>query len=256
MYQLGVGFKMKGKAGIYLTFFLLIALFLYFGEVWAVQPSGANYTGEVTTTAPTSDPESHAAQAGNVTRLDIYGTTVTQSWQGYYGNVTGTIQLADSNDKILYNWSLTSPEGEVYASTNGSGEINWGNIACFDLATNHESLETFFNISTDDVDGINETFSDANTHAAFYTANHLFAAGDCPATYMFTETGEGSAGEFEEVLLTDQSDTVQVIFASLLEEQDVQGFDGEYYDFEMIVLENGHGTDTSPTNYYFYVELQ
>jgi len=236
---------------------LLVVLTVSFlNGVVAVIPFGANYTNEVTTTAPTDDPQSHSALAGNVTRLSITGYTTTQSWQGYYGNVTGTIQLADSQDKVLYNWSLDSPSGEVYATENGSGQVAWANIACFDLANDHETLEVWFNISTDDVDGINETFSDANTHAGFYTANTQFTPGQCSASYMYDETGTGNAGTFEEVLLTDQSDTVQVIFTALLEENDEQGFDGEYYDFEMLVLENGHGTDTAARNYYFYVELE
>jgi len=246
---------MNKRTVVCLLFFLVLASYFYFCEVGAVQPSGANYTNEVTTTSPLDDPQSHTAQAGNVTRLDIYGYTTTQSWQGYYGNVSGTIQLADSSDKVFYNWSLASPSGEVYATENGSGQVDWSNTACFQMG-NHSDLETRFNISTDDVDGVNETFSDDNSHDKFFTANREFAAGACPATYMYTENGEGEAGKFEEVLLTDQSDDIQVIFTALLEEEDVLGFDGEYYDFEMIVLENGHGTDTLSTQYYFYVELQ
>jgi hypothetical protein len=239
----------------YAGFFIVLVMLIYFGSVKAVEPFGADITENTTSRAPADDPDSIPAQAGNVTRLDIFGFTVTQSWQGYYGNVSGTIQLADSNDKVLYNWSLASPEGEVYASRNGSGEISWGNVDCFNMA-NHQSLETFYNISTDDADGVNETFSDDNSHDPFYTANTYFSAGQCAASYMYTGTGTGESGKFEEVLLTDGSDSAQVIFTALLEEEDVAGFDGEYYDFEMIVLENGHGTDTSTVPYYFYVELQ
>ena len=247
--------KKEFERTIYATFFIILIMMLYFNGALAVEPSGADIVENITSRAPGANPDSLPAQAGNVTRIDIYGVSVTQSWQGYYGNVSGTIELADSDDKVLYNWSLASPEGEVYASRNGSGEISWGNIACFNM-TNHQDLETIYNISTDDVDGVNETFSDDNTHEKFYTAGTEFAPGDCPTSYLFTNTGEGEIGKFEEVLLTDQSDTTQVIFTALLEEEDVQGFDGQYYDFEMIVLENGHGTDTFTVPYYFYVELQ
>jgi len=254
-----------GKRGNMKTLVKMVGLFVvllvvltvsFLSSVVAVIPYGANYSNERTTTAPADDPQSHTALAGNVTYLDIYGYTTTQSWQGYYGNVSGTLQLADNNDKVLYNWSLLSPSGEVYATENGSGQVAWANIACFNLAGNHSALETWFNISTDDVDGINETFSDANSHDKFYTANTEFSAGECAAAYMYSEIGQGTTGIFEEVLLTDQSDDIQVIFTAILEELDEQGFDGEYYDFEMIVLENGHGTDTTARNYYFYVELE
>jgi len=247
---MGLGYK------ILIYFLVALALLFYFGAVMAVEPFGANYTGEKTTTAPPDAPQEVPAQAGNVTQLNIFGYTTTQSWQGYYGNVTGTIILADSNDKALYNWSLAAPEGEVYASVNGSGEIDWGNIACFDLEGNHEALETRYNISTDDVDGVNETFKAVNGHDPFYTAGTFFDTGTCASTQIFDSSGQGNDNNFEEVLLTDASSATQVIFASLLEEEDIAGFDGEYYDFEMLVLENGHGTNTETTPYYFYVELQ
>jgi hypothetical protein len=64
--------------------------------------------------------------------MNIFGYTTTQSWQVILVNVTGTIQLADADDNIMYNWSLADPEGEIYASTSNSliGEsitfFNWG----------------------------------------------------------------------------------------------------------------------------------
>ena len=240
--------------GIWLFLAFLASFAFTAGLALAVQPSGANYTNAATTWAPADNPQSHGAYAGNSTYMDVSGTTTTQTWQGYYGNVTGMIQLADSGDKALYNWSVSSPGGEVYASENGTGQITWSNVACFDLATNGDALETRFNISGNSSEGVNETFSDANTHAVFYTAGTSFSAGQCAAAYMNDETGVGSSGTFEEVLLTDQSDAVQVIFTALLE-KDEPGFDGEDYDFEMMVLEDGHADDTSPTNYYFYIEL-
>ncbi|MCX6750028.1 MAG: hypothetical protein NTZ83_01070, partial [Candidatus Pacearchaeota archaeon] len=60
--------------------------------------------------------------------------------------------------------------------------------------------------------------------------------------------------KFEEVILYEPT-TYSVVFASLLNEN-VLGFNNNPYDFEMLVLENGHLTDTSPTTYYFWVELE
>jgi hypothetical protein len=248
--------------------FLVLAFIAFFvfitGLALAAVPSGANYTGEVTTTAPVNDnPQSHAALAGNMTYLDITGTSTDQSWQGYYGNVSGTIQLADSSSKVLYNWSIASPSGEVYASENGTGAIAWVNITCYNYTDNYTEggarlakLETRFNLSSDDEDGVNETFQDDNTHDAFNTGAKEFTAGQCPAAYMYNSSGFGAAGTFEEILLTDATDDVQVVFAALLEDTNTAGFDGNYYDFEMIVLEKGKSGDTDSRDYYFYVELE
>lgn len=235
---------------------ILIILFIFAFQislVLAVQPFGANYTIINSTRGTPDDAASIPAQAGNVTEINIFGFTTTQSWQGYFGNVTGTIQLADGSDNVMYNWTLASPEGEVYASTSNS--IDWTNIACFDLAGNHSALEALFGIASDDVDGVNETFSDTWDHDLFYTNNIEFSANQCAATSLFDSTGASVDNNFEEVLLTDSSAATNVIFTSLLDEN-ILGFDGRPHDFEMLVLEDGHGTDTATTPYYFYVELE
>lgn len=229
----------------------ILVLVLAFSIVSAVQPFGASTVTEgASTRAPADSPQTNAAIAGNVTELTISGSSITQAWQGYFGNVTGSIQLADSSNNVLYNWSLADPEGEVYASTSNS--IAWASVACYDLATNGDALETTFGIDNADVDGLDETFNSA-THSEFYTNSVQFAANGCNSTAVYDSTQASVAGNFEEVLLTDGSD---IIFTSILEESAVNGFDGADHDFEMLVLEDGHLTDVATTTYYFYVELE
>jgi hypothetical protein len=253
---------------------LLLLIFTFqISLVLAVQPFGANYTIINSTRGTPDDPASIPAQAGNVTEININGFTTTQSWQGYFGNVTGTIQLADGSDNIMYNWSLASPEGEIYTSTSNS--INWINVQCLNFSsdgtlidesgnggttsrhgTNLAQLEALFNMEFDDVDGVNETFNliGPGTHDLFYTNNLEFSEGECQNTRLFSSIGAGENDKFEEVLLYEP-ESQAVIFTSLLDE-DVLGFDNRPHDFEMLVLEDGHGTDTATTPYYFYVELE
>jgi hypothetical protein len=247
---------MNTKALTILTLILTVFMTV---NVMAVQPFGANYTiVKPSERAPMDLAQNHSALAGNVTEINVFGYTITQTWQGYYGNVTGTIQLTDASDNVMYNWTLASPEGEIYATTDTS--VSWASIACFDLTGNHSALETLFNIVSDDVDGINETFSESYVHDEFYTNNVQFVADDCPGTSIFDWDDDAMTDDnnFEEVLLTDSSSDTQVIFTAILDEEDVAGFDGatRYHDFQMLVLEDGHGTDTVTTQYYFYVELE
>jgi len=258
---------------ILLGSFIFLYLFFYLSSVVAITPTGGTTNEINTTTAPVDPAGSHPAQAGNVTEINIFGFSTTQSWQGYYGNVSGTIQLADGSDEVMYNWSLASPEGEIYASVNES--ISWGNIMCFNftatgtygddsgnigntslLGMNLSQLENAYSIGVDDVDGVDETFSliGAGTHNTFYTNNLDFTEGECRNTRIYNSTGLGEDDKFEEVLLYD-SDTQNVVYASILNE-DALGFDDAYHDFEMLVLEDGHDIDTGVTLYYFYVELQ
>jgi len=240
-----------------LTLLTIILTMFMAVNVMAIQPFGANYTQIKTGRAPMDPAQDHEAIAGNVTELDIFGYSPTQSWQGYYGNVSGTIQLADALDNVMYNWSLASPEGEVYATTITT--VNWSGVQCFDIANDHDDLETLFNIASDDVDGVNETFATGNAHDMFYTNNIQFTEGECPSTSIYDADDTALTTDdnnFEEVLLSDGSSTTSVIFTAILDEEDVSGFDNAYHDFEMLVLEDGHGTDIATTTYYFYVELE
>jgi len=98
---------------------IVLSIFL-FALVSAVEPFGANVVNLTSSRMNASAAGNTTAIAGNVTELAISGYSITQSWQGYFGNVTGTIMLADNSDNVMYNWSLASPEGEIYASTNDS----------------------------------------------------------------------------------------------------------------------------------------
>ncbi|KHO52959.1 MAG: hypothetical protein QT05_C0012G0007 [archaeon GW2011_AR13] len=187
----------------------ILALVLSLVVVYAVVPSGGTLTSISNATAPADVAGSHAAIAGNVTEMTVVAFTTTQSWQGYFGNITGTIQLADGSDNVMYNWSLASPEGEIYASVNNS--VNWVGTQCYNNTTFTPNLE------------------------------------------FYGDTGAGVDTEFEEVLLKGGSN--ETIFASILEE-DMLGFNDASHDFQMLVLEDGHGTDTATRPYYFYVELE
>jgi hypothetical protein len=242
--------------------------------VFALTPDGASGTYvRSSTTNTTHAPSSNGALAGNVTEIGINGQTATQSWQGYFGNVTGTIHLTDSSNNVFYNWTVSIPEGEVLASINSS--IAWTNIQCFNFTalgtynspagetpgatnlngTNMSILEADYNITWDDVDGVNETFllKGAATHDQFFIASRQFDIGECQNTRIYSNAGLGENDKFEEAILYEPTSS-SVIFATLID-NDVLGFDTKAHDFEMLVLENGHGTDVSTTTYYFFVEL-
>jgi len=260
-----------------LAIFILVAtlvLSVSLSFVAGVTPNGASITEENSTAAPTDTAGQDEAIAGNVSLLTISAYSTTQTWQGYFGNISGAIQLTDASDNVLYNWSLANPSGEVYSSANES--ISWVNIQCFNFTaaggysdesgnggqtnvdgTNLTTLETQYNLNASAGDGVDETFtlSGAGSHDVFYTANQQFSEGECRSTRVFGDSGAGVSNEFEEVLLYEPT-TQSVVFASLIESGSVLGFDNNDYDFEMLVLEDGHGVDTSSTTYYFFVELE
>lgn len=221
--------NMINKKIIYFIAILISIIILFLENILAI-PTGANVTNLNNQTSPTDPAAAVSAIAGNVSELNIYGYSTTQSWQGYYGNITGSIKLADSNNKVMYNWSNTSPKGEIFATNNSL--VSWTNIECFNFSAtgtfasdtsqrggtsfygmNLTQLETSYNISSNDVDGINETFNQfgAGGHQMFYT-NHLqFSNGECRSTRIFSDAGSGEANKFEEALLYDP-DSRSVVF--------------------------------------------
>jgi hypothetical protein len=250
-------------------------------SVYAAVPFGATVTPTVPSQSGTADGSGNDpnAIAGNITDMDVTGYTVTQAWQGYYGNVTGVITLEDTSGDVMYNWTESSPEGEIFASTNST--LNWNYIQCFNLSsvgdysddtgnaggvsqygTNTTILEAEFNITYNDADGVNETFNNGTqpqgenlVHDQFIVNSLLFTPGECNATtHLFSNSQSSEDGKFQEILMYEPS-TTSVVFAAILDNNE-PGFDGDPHDFQMIVLESGHGTDTNVRTYYFWVELE
>ena len=260
--------KLEDKTGVNTMIIVLIIMTLIlFMKLISAAPNGAtiNFTKSSSFGAQDST-MSIDAYAGNVTEINIYGASITQSWQGYYGNVSGGFELADGAGNIFYNWSSISSSGQIYASVNSS--IIWTNIECFNFTANgsyyddsanrggyslfgmnSSQLDSIYNIDSNNVDGVENTFI-FNNHRTFYCNGLRFDSGKCHNIKIMNSTGDGV---FEEVLLY-APDNKQVVFASLLQPKTI-GFDNLPHDFQMMVLDDGHGTNTAPTTYFFYIEL-
>ncbi|MGV8162197.1 MAG: 3-keto-disaccharide hydrolase [Candidatus Nanoarchaeia archaeon] len=184
-------------------------------------------------------PESILITAGNVSLLSINGTGITQSWQGYYGNIFGTIYLNNGEGKTFYDWNLTNPSGEIYASR--AIDVNFATLHCSNPA-DIITEESYLNHTSTSSDSVTNTFNQ-NTHPEFSTGIINIPQNTCPST---TVSG------FFEVLLIDNANNI--IYTSLIE-SDKEGFDLEPYDFQMIVGENGQNNNADITPYYFFVEI-
>lgn len=200
------------------------------------------------------------AEAGNVTELFIHGMTQTKSWQGFYGNVSGTIILEDSQGNRFYDWQAAEPQGEVYASVNQT--ITWTTVECAPSIGDIDYLntwQTFYEMNYTDYDSINNTYNMTN-HQTFWTAYNTLTT--CPTTYTYVNN-VSQYTDFEGVLLTSDTQST-LIYVAILEdkaegERDGKiGFDGGDYDFQLLVAEAGStgATMAAVTPYYFWVELQ
>ncbi|MBW2974269.1 hypothetical protein KY366_00995, partial [Candidatus Woesearchaeota archaeon] len=159
-----------------------------------------------------------------VTQITITTVTQTQTWQGYYGDIVGTITLDDAQNHTMYDWYAAEPQGEVYAA---SQEVtNWLTVHCFNY-TNNGSRHTYtwdsgarsttttnvlnlteletgnlawsLGLLSGDYDGVDETFNVTGTivtsrtstgytyedHAEFFVGTINISAGSCPATNTY-----------------------------------------------------------------------
>lgn len=182
------------------------------------------------------------AEAGNVTELTIEALGITNYWQGYYGNVSGSIVLANANNDTLYNWTVASPSGQIYAARQAS--ITWTGVGCM-IQADIDAEDTLLG-STGSTDSVNNTFS-SQTHPAFTVGATNIALDTCRSTSV---QGDGSGSVFYQVLLKESTD--ETIYTALIDPAQT-GFDGGTYDFQMLVGEDGSTAGT--TTYYFYVEL-
>jgi hypothetical protein len=152
------------KKGIKLFLFALVGLLSLYAV--SAQPLGADYAGWVNSSRYVGNESSSMAidaMAGNVTQLEINGTAITTSWQGFYGHITGKMILADAQGNNFYDWNMSSPSGEVYASR--SNAVTWATINCSD-ATQLAAEETALGQNAADSDSVSNTFS-VITHPAF-----------------------------------------------------------------------------------------
>jgi hypothetical protein len=229
--------------------FLLVLVGLMSLYIVSAQPYGADSVAvenSSTFNASGINPYLVNAQAGNVTQLTITGTAVTTSWQGFYGNITGKIVLADAAGNNFYDWNLSSPSGEVYASR--SNAVTWTSINCSTTA-NVTVEEAALGQAAADPDSITNTFT-ATNHPWFLVGD--VNATTCKATKAYDSTSAQGTG-FWQVLLNDETNTV---YTTILDDAPADGFNNQPWDFELLVGENGKPGQEAATPYYFYVELQ
>ncbi len=239
--------KRKSTAKYTLLFgILLLLLLIHF--VFAANPVGPDsITINSNETKGASSAQMINISGGRILSMNVTATTQDPRWKAFVGNVIGSFTLDDGDGATIYNWTLSSITGRIYATRNDS-TISWGDIGC--ATTNDMETENVNMNHTNSGDNITATFSDT-THDLFWVGSTSIGANLCPTlnTYVNNATQDNS---FEEMVLDDGSN---IVYATIIEENETAGYDGEFYDFQMIVPENGAPSFTGATAYYLYVEI-
>ena len=237
---------------IFLFSILFLVLILGLPLIFAGTPTGPD-TLLVTynSTKPTSTSKAINISGGYIAIMNITSNSQDLKWKGFVGYVSGKYSLSDAAGSTIYDWSLVSGGGRVYATRNATN-VNWANINCsnFTMLNNENYL---LNITSPN-DNVTVTFNTAGTlnHTAFTVGSISIPANTCYSTKTYVNNATHADFLFEEVPLMDGTD---VIYSTRIQPTRPVGYNNLTYDFQMIVPENGLATWTGSTAYYMYVEL-
>lgn len=236
------------KTKVFVAMVVLASLLLFAGFASsASEPTGPDNINFISNESGGGVSGKKVNISGGVIATMNLSTTVQNSrWKAFVGNVTGSFTLDDAEGSTIYDWSLSVTTGRVYSTRNETTPA-WTSIACANEANLEEENQEMNH--TNPGDNITATFDDT-THSAFYVGPTFISDNSCPTLNTY-QNDASQDSVFEEMALYD---TTNIIYATILED-DVDGFDGNPYDFQMIVPENGGESFEGSTAYYLYVEL-
>jgi len=229
---------------------LSIILFTIFSSVYAL-PVGPTITFNSTTNGSPAPAAQITTYGGSFTTMLLNVTGEAYQWKAYLGNVSGKLALNDANGKAIFDWSVSSVAGEVYASR--TGNVDWSSIGCANTPTIN-SEDSFMNMTTNSNNPatINKTFVN-KVHKSFFVGTTFIQNSTCRAIATYVNGAAQATSEnnaFQEILLQDGSNNL--VYSTLVN-QNTTGYNNQKYDFQMIVAENEY--QTTPTTYYIFVEL-
>jgi hypothetical protein len=225
---------------------------LLLGAVMAVNaiPEGATVAVGSPKTKNASTPGNVTADGGNITEVNVTANTQTQVWQGFWGEVTGSLVLQDAAAATFYSWTLSNISGEVYASRDNA--INFGTVS----ANNNCSID---NVLTGfgQADSVNNTFTN-NSNRQIQVGSTTIAANTACAVYTYVNSTPQSSF-FQTIILTDDSNDPgnasvggnTSVYAAPIDNNQA-GYNTDLHDYQLLVPVNR----TEVTNiYFFYAEL-
>lgn len=238
---------------------ILIALsFIFFyliGFIFAANPVGPDDLESVSNSSKGAvGAKVWDIAGGNISVFNLTATIQNTRWKGFVGNLTGSFTLDDATGSTLFDWTLSSITGRIYTTRNSS-DVNWSGVTCSNFTyLEQENTWLSHNSTSDNISAtFNVNLSNVD-HDPFDVGPVSISADSCPtlSTYVNNQSQAQGADVFEEIALRDNLN--KTIYVTILE-SDVAGYNGNTYDFQMIVPENGSASWESSIPYYIYVEL-
>jgi hypothetical protein len=270
---------MKAKTTITVLLLVLmtlaVATMVRAASIVPTAPSSMTYVTNSTTGGLSGTADTHPR--GYIHYMNIDESAPTQKWKAYVGNVTGEFALQDASGNAIYDWTIATIAGELYATkeapTGGAGLFQggvplWTAVRCAN-STMITDEEGQFSHTASDEDSYSNTFKNGNNFnlTTFYagekqvTDTTVWGTGDCYGAYLMKNNADQFV-DWQEVVLADGTYEDEgggnydydIIYAALLE-NNVNGFNNVPYDFQILLPESGLDGAQTPVTYYFYIEL-
>lgn len=180
-------------------------------------------TGSLTETSAGQD----TAEGGNVTMMNLSSTQSTTRWQGYYGNVSGTLALG-YNSNIFFDFASASVSS-VFASQNQT--FDFASLAAGNAA---------------DVDSLWGYASGADTAQTIFTGTTSIQGVSAPSVEL-----QPALSNFNSTILNDgtNGNKQNFAFGVNVQQPGVSCFDGTDCEYELMVPSDGQEV------YYFFLTI-
>ena len=234
--------------------FSLVSLILLSAMILATPVGPSTLTSTLNSTKPASPSMVFNSSGGYISTFNLTINVQDPKWKAFVGNASSTFTLDDASGSTIYNWASISNTGRIYASRN-STITNWGAINCSNATTlGNESLAMNLTNSTAPSDNIPMTFNMTPGNSPFYVGAVFIGANTCPTLLPYVNNvSQTSSTNFQEVPLFTPPGNL--IYETPIQSPSVVGYNGQHYNFQMLVPENGTSGFNSATAYYLYVEL-
>ncbi len=199
-------------------------------------------------TGPT--PVNITAQGGNISRLAIVSRRQTGAWQGFSGNISGSLVLDDASGDRFYLWNITNISGEIYASRNGT--LSFATI----FPVNNCTTDEIF--TGGGADRVSRTYFNNTNTVNFSVGTVAINSSTACSARPFINSTQAATNLFENIILTNEAfgnvtATLNTsIYAGIVQGTSINGFDGQHYNFQLLVPVN---RTSGFTTYFFYAEL-
>jgi hypothetical protein len=236
------------RTWLILSLLLLLVVGMQIAEATPIAPTDIEVISSSSRQLPAVSNGTVLAQGGNVTQININALSITKTWQGYFGNVTGNIHLDDANNNTFYIWGNgTNLRGQVYASRTDT--LDWVSVNC-SSPDQRADEDAALGVASTDADSATNTFDELQ-HPGFNVGLQPIRADSCFSTFGYVN-GVAQNATFNQILLSDSGN--HTIYSTIIAYH-TAGYNGDTVDFQLLVGENEHVGNIGPTPYYFFVEL-